>query len=155
MALNRVQLNDGKLRHKLAGGVSLLASCVALLVGCSDGAPNRATVFGAVTLDGQPLESGSIDFFPAEGTRGPTAGATIDGGRYRIESAKGVAVGKNRVEIHGMRKTGESAADPFGRGTQIDKFVESVPAKYHSESTLIREVVAGENEIDFEILSQP
>lgn len=133
----------------------MLAWGVLLLAGCADSAPDRATVFGQVELNGQPLESGSIDFFPAEGTRGPTAGATIERGRYRIDSAKGVAVGQNRVEIHGMRRAGKKIADPFGRGTQIDQYVESVPAEYHSQSTLIREVVAGENQIDFEILSKP
>lgn len=144
----RWRRNLSKVGYLLAGGIVLLGSC-------SDSASNRATVNGTVALDGQPIESGSIDFFPVEGTRGPTAGGTIEGGRYRIESAKGAAIGKNRVEIHGMRKTGKSVADPFGRATQIAQVVEIVPPQYHSNSTLVRDVASGENELNFDLKSKP
>ncbi len=41
--------------------------------GC--GSADRANVSGKVTLDGQPLETGSIAFEPIEGTQSPSAGA--------------------------------------------------------------------------------
>ena len=152
MTLTRRQRNVERIRRTLAGG--LLVGGSLLLAGCDDSASNRATVFGTVELDGQPLESGSIGFFPVEGATGPTAGATIKAGEYRIESAKGATIGKNRVEIHGMRKT-KTIPDLYGRKTQIQQYEEIVPEKYHSASTLTREVAPGENRLDFEILSQP
>src|SRR6185436_17969686 len=47
-----------------ATAVLLVSVLVSFLSGCSES--NRATVTGAVTIDGQPVKSGSIAFFPIE-----------------------------------------------------------------------------------------
>ena len=67
---------------------------LAFLAGCG-GDGDGATVQGSVTFDGQPVEKGYINFFPADG-KGRPAGGEINGGKFTV---KGVTVGKNRVEV--------------------------------------------------------
>jgi hypothetical protein len=73
-------------------------------IGCGDGGGGGATVSGTATLDGAPIEDGSISFVPETGD-GKPAGAKIVKGEY---SVKGVTTGKNRVhvEVPGPKKTG-------------------------------------------------
>jgi hypothetical protein len=132
----------------------VLAVCVVSLAGCDSGLP-RATVTGTVKLDGQPVESGAIAFVPIEGTKGGTAGAVIEKGSYRIDRVKGVMIGQNRVELRGSRKTGRMLPDPINPGGKIEERVELFPPFYSTKSTLVREVVAGENRIDFDLSSKP
>jgi hypothetical protein len=72
----------------------------------------RGSVRGEVTLDGRPLESGSIRFIPAETRGGPTAGGDILDGSYQIPRAKGPAVGRYRVEVNAPHKTGRQIISP-------------------------------------------
>ncbi|MEX0793841.1 MAG: hypothetical protein WD045_11945 [Pirellulaceae bacterium] len=129
-----------------------------LVMGCGGGqsGPPRGEVSGKVTLDGTPVEEGSITFLPSEGTSGPSAGAPITNGNYAIARQKGPVEGKYRVEIRATRKTGKSvpAGSPFPEGTMIDETEEAVPAKYNTKSELVREIVAGENELDFDLTAR-
>ena len=77
-----------------------------LLVGCGRSGLQRGSVGGQVTLDGAPIDKGSVQFVPLEGTAGPTSGAAIRGGDYYVSRAKGPALGKYRVEVYVPRKTG-------------------------------------------------
>jgi hypothetical protein len=72
----------------------LCAAATLLMVGCS-GSAGTASVNGMVTLDGQPLEKGTITFTCLEGAGGNCAGV-ITGGQYSVDN---VVAGKNRVEI--------------------------------------------------------
>ena len=110
---------------------------------------NRAEVRGEVKVDGAPLGEGSIDFFPAEGTVGPTAGGVIANGKYDIPRRKGPAVGRNRVEIHCVKKTGRMVPNAAEPGTMREETVEGLPADVNSKSTLVRDVSQGSNVIDF------
>src|SRR5262249_8914125 len=60
-----------------------------------------AVVSGEVTLDGTPVENGTITFEPALGD-GPTMGSPITNGRYEV---KGPA-GKKKVLVTSFRLTG-------------------------------------------------
>lgn len=117
--------------------------------GCGSSGPQRASVSGTVLLDGQPFEEGSINFIPLDGA-GPTAGAPISNGEYRIERNVGVMVGKNKVEVRGNRKTGKQVSR---MGSLVDELVEAVPPEYNTSSTLVRDVVPGHNALDFEVPS--
>src|SRR5688500_13010891 len=59
-----------------------------LLAGCGADS-DRGAVSGTVTLDGKPVENGSISFVPIEGTQSPSAGAVIGNGTYEIPRDKG------------------------------------------------------------------
>lgn len=121
------------------------------LTGCGDS--SRASVSGRVTLDGQPLEQGAINFFPTGENQGPSAGASITGGRYTITADKGVVVGENLVQIRGVRKTGKMVQSPMGLG-MIEEWADGVPEKYNKRTTLTRPIERGANEIDFDLSSK-
>ncbi len=128
----------------------LLLLSVAALVGCSKQSklPPLAPASGIVTVDGEPLEMGSIAFVPdkIQGTKGPMGYGTIGkGGRYYITTAKeeGALVGHHLVRI---------VAD-----VEYDPVTNTPPRtlvhpRYTKETTseLEVEVKAGEeNEFDF------
>ncbi len=125
----------------------LLASYCAS--GCSS---SLSEVSGTVTLNGQPLPEGAINFIPVEGTRGAGAGATIRDGKYHVPAASGVTPGKNRVELRAFRSTGKKVKDAGVPGaTEIEQRVPAFPPEYNDQSTLVREIRQGSNTIDFEI----
>jgi len=126
---------------------SLAATCLCVL-GCGG---DKAEVHGTVSLNGTPIEEGAINFIPVEGTQGPGVGATIHNGEYHIPRAKGVVVGKNRVELRAFRNTGKKVKDPTQPGALIDERVLAFPPEYNDRSTLVREVTRGSNKIDFDI----
>ena len=128
---------------------------VFLLAGCTGDVPeDRGEVRGTVRLDGEPIAQGSIVFAPTAGNSGPTAGATIQDGGYHIGAKKGPAVGANRIEIRAQRKTGHKVpARPPLTGEE-DEIVEAIPPKYNEESTIVDEITAGENVIDFNLESK-
>lgn len=126
-----------------------------LAMGCGKGAANRSTISGEVTLDGMPLEQGSIMFTPIEDTKGVVAGGQIQNGRYRFDEATGPAIGTNRVEIQAMRKNGAMVPRPMGApGEMIEGSDQAVAAKFNSESTLKIEVKPGENTANFDATSK-
>jgi hypothetical protein len=71
----------------------------AALAGCGGENPlGRKAISGKVTLNGQPLENGTIEFAPqVEG--GVSSGGIISGGAYSIAAEQGLPVGKYRVAI--------------------------------------------------------
>jgi hypothetical protein len=79
--------------------------------------------------------------------RGPGGGSPIAEGKYQI--AKGLTIGRYRVEIQGTRKTGKKIRDPIFRSDLVDEEVDVVPEKYYKNSILIKEVHAGAQTIDF------
>src|SRR5690349_12411989 len=70
-----------------------------LAPGCAPANPlGRVAIAGKVTLDGQPVETGTIEFAPAAG--GVGSGAKIVSGSYAIEEQKGLPPGKYLVRIY-------------------------------------------------------
>ena len=131
----------------------LSVSLLLAVAGCDSG-DGRLEVSGTVTLDGEPLPSGSISFRPMQGTHGPTGGGEIVDGRFSIRSDKGVMPGSYRVEISATRKTGKKVMDTILQ-TEVDEIVQYLPDKYNKDSELVRELTeAGPNELTFELTSQ-
>ena len=124
------------------------------LIGCSG--DDRAEVSGAVSLNGQAIEEGSISFIPIDGNLGPQVGAVIRAGRFHIPRSLGVMVGKNRVELRAFRMSGRKVQDPTApTGTLAEERVPAFPPEFNERSTLIRDVNKGSNTIDFEINTAP
>ncbi len=95
------------------------------LNGCSGG---LLEIQGEVTLDGKPIETGTINFSPAEGS-GPTAGTIINGGRYWVKTYPGT----KSVSIQGYRKTGQEHTipnDPTSPLVNVNKQI--VPARFNT-----------------------
>ena len=82
----------------------------------------------------------------------PEAGAEIKDGKFYIPRKTGPVVGKNRVELRSFEKSGRMIQDPTAPpGTLTEEIANIFPPEYNSNSTLIREVQSGKNEIPFEI----
>lgn len=90
--------------------VATLACLFATATGCGDGRPKRVQVSGMITIDGEPLQHGSVLFAPESGR---SAGGEIDStGRFELTSyevSDGVPPGKYRVAISGIESLGEFA----------------------------------------------
>jgi hypothetical protein len=133
----------------------LLVVMLLLAFGCGRGATNCGSISGEVTLDGKPIEKGSILFMPSDGVKGTIAGGPILNGRYHIDAVKGPAVGLNRVEIRSMKKTGRRIPKGMGQtGEMIDEEMEAVAMQFNSASTLKAEIKSGENTENFAVRSQ-
>ena len=139
------------MRNRLQSrSVVLLCLAVAFVVGCTGGS-KRAAVKGRVTVDGQPVENGSISFVPADGTQGPSAGGVITAGEYDIAKADGPLIGPHRVRIIATRKTGRQVQAFSGVGPMVDEEEMFIPPRYNTATTLTAEIVPKRNEIDFEL----
>ncbi|HEY4259942.1 MAG TPA: hypothetical protein VGM98_07275 [Schlesneria sp.] len=141
---------------------SSLAISIVIASGCGGtGGPERAIVSGEVTFDGQPIETGVIAFIPDGATKGPTAGAAIQNGRYATPASSGPVLGPHRVEIVAHR-TGrviegagiEGSGGPSG-SIVLEKSEMYVPTQYNKNSTLTFEVKSGKNVQDFPLKSAP
>ena len=125
---------------------------IATCFGCGNNGPRRAAVSGHVTLDGQPIDEGVIQFLPVEGTVGPETGGVIANGQYDIPQQRGAVVGKNRVELRASKKTGRKIQDPTGRpGVLTDEYKEVFPPSSNTNSSLVREIKDEPNTLDFDI----
>lgn len=88
-------------------GAALLA--VAAMPGCHrDG---RVSVSGTVTIDDQPAVHGLVNFRPAEGNPGNSAGATLRDGQFEIPAKMGLLPGSYVVNFRAFRKTGRMVTD--------------------------------------------
>jgi hypothetical protein len=132
----------------------LLPLVLLLLSGCGGGGADRGAISGTVVLDGKPLEQGSILFTPIEGTHGSVAGGKIENGRFQFSAKTGPAIGRNRVEIRAMRKTGKMVPKAFGRpGEMVPEQVEAIPPRFNAKSELKVDTKPGDNTAGFEVSS--
>ncbi len=138
-----------------------LASSLVLLVlaGCGDPtAPvdrlPRKALTGSVTLDGQPLTQGKIQFEPVSGAEGTTALAVgeIKDGKYSIETSAGAVPGNYKVIISSRPPAKINLSEEPGPAPKLDP--EKVPAQYNSKTTLTKEVKnESVNTLDFDLKS--
>ena len=132
------------------------SSCAALLVllaGCGH-TTGRQALQGSVTLNGEPLPRGVIQFVPLPGTDGPSAGGEIQDGQFSVEPDKGVLPGTFRVEITASRKTGEKMTDRVS-GEMTDAYGQFLPDRYNRKSELTAQVRSGgPNQFTFALGSQ-
>ncbi len=87
-------------------------------VGCGKGGDTweKVIVEGSATLDGKKVMNGDIRFIPVSAVTGPSVGAEIVDGHYRITNKGGVPVGAHRVvlrafNIEGIGPASGNAAD--------------------------------------------
>lgn len=88
------------------------------LVGCNQegGTWQKVVVEGVATFDGKKVMNGDIRFIPTVASVGPTVGAEIVEGRYRVTNKGGVPVGTHRVMLRAfdIEGVGHSSGDARG-----------------------------------------
>jgi hypothetical protein len=105
-------------------------------------------VSGQVTLDGKPLAQVAVRFEDEKGSA--TIARTDKSGNYVLQYTvhqMGAPVGKHKVTIF--------TPAPETEGTGERAKAELVPAKYNRNSTLVQEVKAGRQAINFELTTKP
>lgn len=119
----------------------------AVSVGCQPS--NMATISGKVTLDGKPIENGTISFIPADGNSS-SAGERITNGEYKLT----LPPGTKKVEIMASAVVGQRAAyGGQGDSPKVDVMRSIIPERYNVQSELTIEVEAGSGQHDFELVS--
>jgi hypothetical protein len=128
--------------------VLLAIGCAFAITGCSRG-PAMTKVAGVVTIDGRPLQKGSITFEPIDG-RGITVGATIEGGSYVTEAMPG----EKKVRITGFEVVGQVPAYKNVPNSRMNDVVKDiVPSRYNNNTELTLEVEESETTGNFELES--
>lgn len=132
-------------------------ACLLGTVGC--GAENkmgRLALSGTITLDGQPLDYGSIEFYP-EDIQGDSTGVSAGGvvsedGSYSIPEAKGLPPGKYVARIYSAFEKSETKGPVHLGPGPIVVHKERIPPEFNTQSKQIVEMtVAGPNTFDFNI----
>ncbi|WP_144975732.1 hypothetical protein [Bremerella volcania] len=108
----------------------VLGATIAAL-GCSQGPP-KFEITGNVTLDGQPITTGSVMFSPTDGSRDVSRGDVVDG-RYTLECGAGEKI----VQIAGF--------------TQAEKVI---PWTYAVANSGLTASVSEDAEMNFDLTSQ-
>jgi hypothetical protein len=133
--------------HHRRISLTLFLTASGLMAGCSgsrDELP-REPVSGTVTMDGQPLADGAIQFSPAAGSGStPTSGtALIEKGEFSIPRADGLVPGQYKVSISGIPVPRETRGKSnFGK-KKVALIKDPVPAKYNTQTTLTEEIKRG------------
>ena len=122
-----------------------LLAAILFTPGCA-GKATMGEVSGTVQVDGVPAKTGSIAFIPVDGNA-PTAGATIEAGRY---SAK-VPLGNAKVEIRVSKVIGQKKLyDTPNSPVQLIR-EEILPEQYNDQTELLFVVQPGKNQKDFNL----
>ncbi len=126
--------------------IALFVTCVcAAFAGCS-GKAQQAEVTGEVTLDGVPVEVGSILFVPANPAE-KTAGGGILNGKYRLVGAQAPTEGEYKVEIRSPRNRTRQPPTPG----KIDAPVEAVAARFNTKTELKADIQKSGGVHDFNV----
>lgn len=132
---------------------TLFSCCVLIgaLWGCGsrEPQPELAPVKGIVTLDGGPLSGARIAFVPktpdAHGNGRVSTGVTDDKGAFELlygPGRKGAIVGEHTVQISKFSGTAEEPG------------IESLPARYNTDSELTATVSATQpNQVEFSLVT--
>jgi hypothetical protein len=148
-------LSSRKRRRALDQQVPVLMALLLLITvaGCGPRS-DRLAISGEVTLNGVPLDAGSIRFSSVPGEKLYATGAMVKDGDYRIPQAKGLPPGRYRVEINSPDlkaipvATRPAPGEPLGPPTAPER----IPPEYNTNSTQTVEVTAGEdNQFKFDI----
>jgi len=129
----------------------ILAAILTSVIGCGP-ASDRLPISGAITLDGKPLDSGSIQFTSKGRGKLMASGAMIVNGEFSIPREKGLPPGTYFVEISSPDTQAPLAAYQAGPGQPRlpPTAPERIPAEYNANRTI--EVTAdGENHFTFDI----
>ena len=119
------------------------------LAGCREG---KSTVSGTVSLDGQPVDNGSITFVNSDGGKLIREGAVISGGKFEAT----VPPGNFKIELSGQKVVGKRTQKGFdGKDETLEISEEIFPDKFNVKTELTQEIKPGSNPITLDLKSKP
>jgi len=118
-----------------------------VVAGCNKSDLN--SVSGVVTLDGQPLKEGTIQFAPVDG-KAPSQAAVIQDGKFATELHRT----NYKVEIHATKfvDTGAKLDEKGPGGGPVA--VELLPPRYNAQSELTLKVDGPRGDAGFNLKSK-
>ena len=133
------------------------AVLVITIAGCGGPADGfeRFPAWGTVTLDGQPLKSGTISFVALQ--QGASSSGPIVDGAFKLSGNDGLSPGPYRVEVFSMQTTGKKIPSGDDPSSLVDETINAVPKQYNVDSTLRTEIPAGgpKDPLAFPLVSTP
>ena len=90
---------------------ALMGFALAACVSCG-GVGSLGDVSGTVTVDGTPVEAGTISMRPVAPGAGGPAGGAIEDGKFQVASRGKLLAGKYTVQVQASKKTGRTIRDP-------------------------------------------
>ena len=146
----------------LRGLAFAIALCVVTSGGCERNQLGRKAISGTILFNGQPLDTGSIQFSPHQHA-GIASGGVIENGSYRIARETGLPPGKYLVRVFSpldvapapQEVTLPGPTETRARGpSQPPPAEERIPPEYNVRSTQVIEVTkGGDNTFNFDIPS--
>lgn len=113
-----------------------LVLCVGafFFVGCDKG-PKKVEITGTVTVDGEPVGKGTIQFDSTDGVGG-SDGAAINDGKFTCQ----LTTGEKKVKVNGSKVVGQFEADPvLNPGKMSDQLEDYEGFPFHQEKTVVIE----------------
>jgi len=124
-----------------------LSFWLASVWGCgTTGLPNSVPVKGTITLDGKPLENGTVMFVPAGQGQEDVAIGVIKDGHFAMAtsvSSPGVIMGKYKIQVEAYGQIAAGAAPGSSGMPPVPPSI--IPAKYRSSKTSGFEVEVTKN----------
>jgi len=138
-------------RGRHVGRLLATLSFTVLAVGCGGGTAKpsypSARLEGTVSVDGQAVPTGTLQFMPPQGMNAAIVEAQIKDGRY---VAANVPVGKVRVLFTAVRETGR--VDNKSTSQPVPEVVNMIPERYRDGLDI--EVTADLAKKDFDLKSR-
>jgi hypothetical protein len=136
---NRIEIDVLRLR-RLVRYCGLVLT-IGIVSGCGPKGLERVILTGDVSHNGQPIPHGIIRFTPSTSTLGSTVAATIENGKYKVDSRGGVPVGTHSVQIEAYRIVPRSESRPGvppppNAVAPAGDRIQWLPPKYNDETEL-------------------
>lgn len=130
----------------------LIIALMVAFAGCGGSGLRRSTipVRGKITLDGKPVDGGTVSFDPKDG-KGGSVSAQISGGNYETRVEPGLKI--VRINYPKILRT-EKAYPTSENSPVIDVTEEAIPAKYNSASRLEKDLTEVSGSVDFDLTTQ-
>ncbi len=144
-------MTDSKLARWAIVGTVLLALAS---IGCSRAdRSGRLPISGTVTLKGQPLDRGTIEFSPAGPDTKSMSGATITDGKFAIPAQQGLTPGTYRVRISSSEGGATASATEMpGDSKAAPVAKDRIPPEFNTETKQeIKVTAGGPNTFEFSI----
>lgn len=120
--------------------IAILGLCV--VAGCGPSDPlGRKAISGTVTLDGTPVEQGTINFEPQGGGATTSSGANISDGKFAIKKEFGLPPGSYVVRVSVPKPgTGGTFDENSLPGEMLPPPEEMAPSEWNENSKQMIEV---------------